>query len=99
MPIISQAAWATLLSETAETITGSDLIKGGEIPVLLAADTLGRVGLLRYPAKLPEPPAATPTMESVAGEGCGILTLLGSDHNIWLCRAHHRALLIVRFHG
>lgn len=51
------------------TITGSDLIKGGETSVLLAADTLGRVGLLRYPAKLPEPPTAPAAVESVPGEG------------------------------
>lgn len=118
MPITSQAAWATLLLEVADTppsigpfsatdntITGSDLIRGGEVPVLLAADTLGRVGLLRYPAKLPEPPAATPTVESIAGEGCRVLTLLKSDENMfWLYRAHYRALLIrsiaiVRFQG
>lgn len=39
-------------------LTGSDLVKGGEAPVLLACDSLGRVGLLRYPAQLPPPELA-----------------------------------------
>lgn len=50
-------------SEPAATLTCSDLVKGGETPVLLASDTLGRVGLLRYPAQLPPeptPPTAAP---------------------------------------
>ncbi|CAM9107723.1 unnamed protein product, partial [Hapterophycus canaliculatus] len=62
------------------TLTGSDLVKGGETPVLLACDSLGRVGLLRYPAQLPPlepalavaPPAVAdpPTAEGEAvGDG------------------------------
>lgn len=57
----------------AATLTGSDLVKGGETPVLLASDNLGRVGLLRYPAQLPpqqtEPPTADPATAPPKGEG------------------------------
>ncbi|CAM9415834.1 unnamed protein product, partial [Ectocarpus fasciculatus] len=63
----------------AATLTGSDLVRGGDAPVLLASDSLGRVGLLRYPANLPPeiaPPgdadaagtAAPPAEESAGGE-------------------------------
>lgn len=54
------------------TLTGSDLVKGGDTPVLLASDSLGRVGLLRYPAQLPpEPtaPAAAPAPPIAGGVG------------------------------
>lgn len=64
-------------SPPAATLTGSDLVRGGDAPVLLASDSLGRVGLLRYPAKLPPemvPPgdadaagAAAPSAEESAG--------------------------------
>lgn len=60
----------------AATLTGSDLVKGGETPVLLAADSLGRVGLLRYPAQLPPEPTLptavpTPPVEGDGGEEGG----------------------------
>lgn len=60
-------------SGPAATLTGSDLVKGGEMPVLLASDSLGRVGLLRYPAQLPPEPilptaAPVPPVEG-AGDG------------------------------
>ena len=59
------------------TLTGSDLVKGGETPVLLASDSLGRVGLLRFPAQLPPeptPPTAASASDSappVEGVGGG----------------------------
>ncbi|CAM9609602.1 unnamed protein product [Scytosiphon promiscuus] len=56
-PPMGAASSSSTPSVTA-TITGSDLVKGGETPVLLACDSLGRVGLLRYPAQLPPPELA-----------------------------------------
>lgn len=53
-------------SPPAATLTGSDLVRGGDAPVLLASDSLGRVGLLRYPAKLP-PEMAPPGDADAAG--------------------------------
>lgn len=49
-------------------LTGSDLVKGGDAPILLASDSLGRVGLLRYPAQLPDPAASTLATKGVTGE-------------------------------
>lgn len=57
-------------SAPAATLTGSDLVKGGETAVLLASDSLGRVGFLRYPAQLPsqpDPPTSAPA--PLTGEG------------------------------
>ena len=56
-------------SPPATTLTGSDLVKGGETPVLLASDTLGRVGLLRYPAQLPPEPVLPTSAPASAVEG------------------------------
>ncbi len=56
-------------SAPAATLTGSDLVKGGEVPVLLASDSLGRVGLLRYPAQLPPEPALPIAAPAPAEEG------------------------------
>lgn len=47
-------------------LTGSDLIKGGETPVLLVSDDLGRLGLFRYPAPMPDVPIS---LEDPAGAG------------------------------
>lgn len=68
-------ASTAIASATTATLTGSDLVKGGETPVLLACDSLGRVGLLRYPAQLPPPelalaaapPAAAPDASTAEG--------------------------------
>lgn len=38
---------------TQNMVTGSDIIKGAGVPVLLASDSLGRLGLLRHPAPMP----------------------------------------------
>lgn len=57
------------------TLTGSDLVKGGETSVLLVSDTLGRVGLLRYPAELHEPPTVLPVAEVAAGQRRVVLYL------------------------
>lgn len=56
------------ISPGSNVLTGSDLLKGSETPILLASDALGRVGLLRYPAKLPD--ELTP-VEGVASVGRG----------------------------
>ena len=54
-------------------LTGSDLVKGGDAPILLASDTLGRVGLMRYPAQLPDAPASPLAPKEIAGEGLQLL--------------------------
>lgn len=90
LPLL-QAAWATMASGGSDTsspsqpstppkgsniLTGSDLVKGGDAPILLASDTLGRVGLLRYPAQLPDPPASPQAAKDVASESSQLLILL-----------------------
>lgn len=75
-----KAAWASMLparrleassspdgSTKSENniLTGCDIVKGGQVPLLLASDALGRIGLLHYPAELPETPAA---IEAAIGE-------------------------------
>lgn len=56
-------------NDSSNTLTGSDLVKGGDTPVLLASDALGRVGFLRYPALLPESPESPAVEGRAPGEG------------------------------
>lgn len=73
-------------------LTGSDLVKGGDAPILLASDTLGRVGLLRYPAHLPEPPAPPLAPKEIAGEGIQFQICRGGV--TFLCSPSHEELNI-----
>lgn len=75
-----------LVADPAEsnTVTGSDLVKGGEIPVLLASDALGRIGLLRYPADFPETPII-PVVEPASGENSVRALESGEEGNDHMC--------------
>lgn len=66
---LSSQSPAPSTSTDSITLTGSDLIRGGEAPILLVSDTLGRIGLFRYPASLPESSAHPSTAAIATGEG------------------------------
>ena len=51
------------------TLTASDLVKDGESSILLASDSLGRIGLFHYPAPFPEYPTVIPSKGGVESEG------------------------------
>lgn len=68
------------------TLTGSDIVKGGEQPVLLASDALGRIGLLRYPAELPETPSI-PAIEPAPGKKRG--GTIGGGETGWFERVYY----------
>lgn len=100
-----QAAWATMASgggdpsspsqsstpaKDINILTGSDLVKGGDAPILLASDALGRVGLLRFPAQLPDPPASPPAPKDAAGGGFTARAVNATLQGCWLifCTPH-----------
>lgn len=60
---------STANSADDDILTGSDLIKEAESAVLLASDSLGRLGLLRYPAQLPDVPVEPVTTTEGAPPG------------------------------
>lgn len=81
-------------NDSSNTLTASDLVKGGDTPVLLASDALGRVGLLRYPALLPESPDAPVEEERAPGEG-PFARVSGTDYRLMLASR----LQVVAWHG
>ncbi|CAM9399079.1 unnamed protein product [Ascophyllum nodosum] len=50
------------------TLTASDLVKDGESYILLASDSLGRIGLFHYPAPFPEYPTVIPSKGGAESE-------------------------------